>query len=103
MRERELVRSAAAETSQPTSPTGAALAPGTLRQPRYRTADARPLDAAPGRRGGTLVAARAARGVVPTSLPLPISSPLVEAGDEGQGWTANLLGVLVMALGLLFA
>jgi hypothetical protein len=30
----------------------------------------------------------------------PVAVPIAEAGDEGRGWTATWLGVLLMALGL---
>jgi hypothetical protein len=31
---------------------------------------------------------------------IPVAFPLVEAGDDGRGWMATWLGVLLMALGL---
>jgi protein-S-isoprenylcysteine O-methyltransferase Ste14 len=46
-----------------------------------------------------LLVALAASGAVATSVP-PIASPLVDSSDDGRSWTANWLGVLVMALGL---
>jgi hypothetical protein len=114
----ELLRSAPAETSQPTPPaselklvdagsvvaTGAAaLAPPasvanratgqlTPDHPTPRQVDVETI----------LAAAPAASGAVAASVPPapPIAFPFAEAGDDGRGWTANWLGLLLMALGL---
>jgi hypothetical protein len=114
----ELPRSAPAETSQPTPPaselkvidaasvvaTGAAaLAPPapvanratgqlTPDHPAPRQVDVEIL----------LAAAPAASGAVAASVPSapPIAFPFAEAGDDRRGWTANWLGMLLMALGL---
>jgi uncharacterized membrane protein len=49
-----------------------------------------------------LAAAPAASDAVAASVPpaTPVAVPIAEAGDEGRGWTATWLGVLLMALGL---
>jgi hypothetical protein len=49
-----------------------------------------------------LAAAPAARGAVAASVPKagPVAFPIAEAADDGLGWTATWLGVLLMALGL---
>ncbi|MBR1279114.1 hypothetical protein JQ624_31095 [Bradyrhizobium sp. AUGA SZCCT0283] len=49
-----------------------------------------------------LTAAPAARDAVAASVPLaaPVVFPIAEAADDGRGWTATWLGVLLMALGL---
>jgi hypothetical protein len=112
------LRSAPAETSQPTPPafelkvvdaasviaTGAAaLAPPapvanratgqlTPDHPTPRRVDVETL----------LAAAPAASTAVADSVPPPpIAVPFAEAGDDGQGWTADWLGMLLMALGLI--
>ncbi|WP_334359937.1 MULTISPECIES: hypothetical protein [unclassified Bradyrhizobium] len=107
----ELLRSAPAETSQPTQPaselkvvdaaslptTGAAAfvppAPVanratdqlTLDQPTSRQIDVETLPAA----------APAA-----SDAAAPVAFPNAEAADDGRGWMATWLGVLLMALGL---
>lgn len=96
----ESLRSAPAETSQLTPPaselkvvdaasvvaTGAAaLAPSA---PDVETLQA----AAP-------AASDAVAASVATDQP-PVAFPIAEAGDDGRGWTANWLGMLLMALGL---
>jgi hypothetical protein len=114
----ELLGSAPAETSQPTPPasglkvvdaasvvaTGAAalapLAPVANRgadqlkpdRPTPRLVDVETL----------LAAAPAASDAVAASVPPapPVAFPIAEAGDDGQGWTANWLGMLLMAMGL---
>ena len=50
-----------------------------------------------------LAAAPAVSGSVAASVPpaAPVAFPIVEATDDGQGWTATWLGVLLMALGLI--
>ena len=49
-----------------------------------------------------LAAAPAPSDAVAASVPLaaPAAFPVAEAADDGQGWMATLLGVLLMALGL---
>jgi hypothetical protein len=48
-----------------------------------------------------LAAAPAPSDAVAASVPpAPVAFPAAEAADEGQGWMATLLGVLLMALGL---
>jgi hypothetical protein len=49
-----------------------------------------------------LAAAPADRGSVAASVPAaaPAAFPIIEAADDGPGWTATWLGVLLMALGL---
>jgi len=48
-----------------------------------------------------LAAAPAPSDAVAASVPLatPVAFPVAEAADDGQGWMATLLGVLLMALG----
>ncbi len=48
-----------------------------------------------------LAAAPAARSAVAASVPsaTPVALPTAEASDDGRGWTATWLGVLLMALG----
>lgn len=115
----ELLRSAPAETPQPTPPA-----------PKLKVADAAPV---PTTGAGALVppapvvanpatdqlapdqsmprqvdvetllaAAPAASDAVAASMPpaTPVVVPIAEAGDDGRGWTATWLGVLLMALGL---
>ncbi|WFU43316.1 hypothetical protein QA640_13190 [Bradyrhizobium sp. CB82] len=110
----ELLRSAPAETPHPTPPApalkvvdaapgAAALVPPAplvakpatdqLDQPTSREVDVETL----------LAAAPAATDTVAASL-LPatlVTDPIADAGEDGQGWTATWLGVLLMALGLL--
>jgi hypothetical protein len=49
-----------------------------------------------------LAAAPVARDAVAASVPPapPVAFPFAKAGDDGRGWTANGLGMLLMALGL---
>jgi hypothetical protein len=49
-----------------------------------------------------LTAAPAARDAVAVSVPTtaPVAFPIAEAADNGRGWMATLLGMLLMALGL---
>jgi hypothetical protein len=49
-----------------------------------------------------LAAAPAPSDAVAASVPpaAPVAFPIAEAADDGQGWMATLLGVLLMALGL---
>ncbi|WP_245330535.1 hypothetical protein [Bradyrhizobium sp. AS23.2] len=49
-----------------------------------------------------LAAAPAASDAVTASVPpaTPVAVPIAQAGDDGKGWTATWLGVLLMALGL---
>ena len=49
-----------------------------------------------------LAAAPAARDAVSVSVPAaaPAIFPVAEASDDGQGWMATWLGVLLLALGL---
>jgi hypothetical protein len=115
----ELLRSAPAETPQPTP-----------QAPKLRVADAAPvLDTGAGALvpqapvvatpandqlapdhptprqvdvETLLAAAPAASDAAAASMPpaSPVAVPVAEAGDDGQGWTATWLGVLLMALGL---
>ncbi len=113
----ELLRSAPAETSQPTSraselkvvdaasflvmgaaalmpPASIAVATDQLTpdHPTPRQVDVETL----------LAAAPAASDAVAASVPpaAPVASPIAEVADDGRGWTATWLGVLLMALGL---
>ncbi|WOH52029.1 hypothetical protein [Bradyrhizobium sp. sBnM-33] len=116
----ELLRSAPAETSQPTQPApelkvvDAASVPATAAaafvppapvanraidqltpdHPTPRRLDAETL----------LAAAPAPSDAVAVSVPpaAPVASPIAEAADDGWGWMATWLGVLLMALGLAF-
>ncbi|WP_235983624.1 hypothetical protein [Bradyrhizobium australiense] len=51
-----------------------------------------------------LAAAPAARDAVAASVPTtaPFAFPIAEAADDGRGWTATWIGVLLIALGLVF-
>ncbi|MFG3597876.1 hypothetical protein [Bradyrhizobium sp. RDI18] len=114
----ELLRSAPAETSQPTQPapelmvvdaasvsaTGAAAvvppAPVASRATDQLTPDhpaPRRLDAET-----LLAAAPAPSDAVAVSVPpaAPVASPIAAAADDGWGWMATWLGALLMALGL---
>ena len=114
----ELLRSAPAETSQPirlapefkvvdaasVPATGAAafVPPAAVEKlatdqltpdrPTPRVVDVKTL----------LAAAPAPSDAVAASVPLaaPVAFPIAEAADDGRGWMATLLGVLLMALGL---
>jgi hypothetical protein len=112
----ELLRSAPAEAAQPTRPT-----------PELKVVDAASVPAgppavvppAPVEKLATdqlmldraaprvvevktlLVAAPDPSDAVAASVsPAPVGFPVAEAADDGQGWMATLLGVLLMALGL---
>ncbi|WGD53085.1 hypothetical protein QA641_03850 [Bradyrhizobium sp. CB1650] len=115
----ELLRSAPAETPHPTPPApefkvadaapvpamaAAALVPPasivakpatdqlTLDSPTPRQVDVETL----------LAAAPAASDAVAATVPpaTPVAVPIAEAGDDGPGWMATWLGVLLMALGV---
>jgi hypothetical protein len=112
----ELLRSASAETSQPTPPTAelevvdaasviatrvAALAPpapvadraSDQLTPDYRTL--RQVDVE------TLLAASASDAVADSVPPAPpVAFSIADPGDDWPGFTANWLGMLLMALGL---
>ncbi|WP_246175128.1 hypothetical protein [Bradyrhizobium paxllaeri] len=117
----EMLRSAPAETSEPTRPAPelnvveAAAAPATGAAafvPPAAVADRAtdqltPDHPAPRRLDAeTLLAAAPARSdAVAVSAPsaAPVASavaPIAEAADDGWGWMATWLGVLLMALGL---
>ena len=114
----ELLRSASAETSQPTPPPaelevvdaasvtfrgGAALAPPA--PVAHRASDQltpvypalRQVDVAT-----MLAAGAAASDAVSDSVPpaAPVAFSIADAGDDWPGFTANWLGMLLMALGL---
>ncbi|WP_235782680.1 hypothetical protein [Bradyrhizobium murdochi] len=119
----ELLRSAPAETSQPTQPApelkvvDAASVPATETaafvpptpvasratdqltpdQPTPDHPAPRRLDAAT-----LLAAAPAPSEAVAVSVPpaAPVASPIAEAAEDGWGWMATWLGALLMALGL---
>jgi hypothetical protein len=114
----ELLRSASRETSQPTLPSAelevvdaasviaegaAVLAPPA---PVANRASDRltPVHTAPRQVdvNKLLAAAPAASDAVAASVPQlpPVAHFIAEAGDEDWGWTANWLGLLLMALGL---
>jgi len=109
----ELPRSAPAETFQPTPPaselkvadaTGvAALAP--LKLVANRATDQPTPDRATPRQVDVetlLAAVPAASDAVAASVPPapPVAFAIGKAGDDGWDWTANWLGMLLMALGL---
>jgi hypothetical protein len=113
----ELLRSVPAESVQPTPPASelkvvdaasvavmgvAALAPPALVANRG-TGQLTPDDPTPRQVDveTLLDAAPAASDPVAASVPPapPVALPMVEAGDDGRGWTANWLGMLLMALG----
>jgi hypothetical protein len=114
----EVLRSAPAETSQPTPlaselkvvdaasvvVTGAA-APAPPALVANRATDQLTPDHPTPRQVDVetvLAAAPAASDAVAAFVPPapPVAFPIAEASDDGWGWTANLLGVLLMALGL---
>lgn len=115
----EQLRSAPAETSQPTRPApelkmadaasvlATAIAAFVPSAPVESLATAQPTpDRRPPRQVDVetlLAAAPAVSGSVAASVPpaAPVAFPIVEATDDGQGWTATWLGVLLMALGLI--
>jgi hypothetical protein len=103
----ELLRSALAETPQPTPPA-----------PELKLADAAPvpaMGAAPPSDQLTpdhpmprqvdvetlLAAAPAASNAVAASVPpaTPVAIPMTKAGEDGRGWTTTWLGVLLISLG----
>jgi hypothetical protein len=108
----ELLRSAPVETSQPirlapefkvvdaasvlATGTAAFVPPAAVEKltpdhltPRQVDVETRPA------------AAPAPSDAVAASVPrAPVAFPVAEAADDGQGWMATLLGVLLMALGL---
>jgi hypothetical protein len=113
----ELLRSARAETSQPMRPApglkvadaASVLATGTAAfvppapietlatdqlTPDHRTPRQIDVEA-------LLAAAPAASDAVAASVrpAAPVAFPIAEAADDGRGWTATWLGVLLMALG----
>jgi hypothetical protein len=109
----ELLRSALAETSQPTPPAPAlnagpvlATAIGNLVPPApvIKRADDRFTPDHPTPRQvdveTLLAAAPAASDGIAASAPsaVPVAFPTAESGDDGRGWT--WLGVLLMAVGL---
>jgi hypothetical protein len=104
----ELLRSAPAETPQPTLPA-----------PEFRVVDAAaaPTTAAAAVVPPAPVVAKPATDQLAFQHPTPpqvdvdmllaaapsaseAAAPIAEAGDDGQGWTATWLGVLLMGLGL---
>ncbi|MCK1641700.1 hypothetical protein IVA95_30190 [Bradyrhizobium sp. 157] len=112
----ELLRSAPAETSQPTQPApelkvvDAASVPATAAAafvppaPVANRATDTPDHPTPRRLDAEtlLAAAPAPSDAVAVSVPpaAPVASPIAEAADDGWGWMATWLGVLLMALGL---
>ncbi|WP_334431787.1 hypothetical protein [Bradyrhizobium sp. AZCC 1610] len=114
----ELPRSAPAETSQPMRPArelkladaASVLATGTVAfvppAPIEKLAtDQLTPDRATPRQvdvDALLGAAPAASGAVAASVPpaAPVAFPIAEAADDGRGWMATWLGVLLMALGV---
>jgi len=109
----ELLRSAPAETPQPTPPApevkvvdaapvpamgAAALVPPApvVAKPATDQRAPRQVDVET-----LLAAAPAESDAVAASAPqaTPVAVPIAEAGDDGRGWTATWLGVLLMALG----
>ncbi|MCA6114871.1 hypothetical protein J6524_08040 [Bradyrhizobium sp. WSM 1738] len=116
----ELLRSAPAESSQPMPPapelkvadaasvvtTGAAAFVPRAPIEKLATDRLTPDHGAPRQVDveTLLAAAPAARNAVDASVPVTVGSvafPIAEAADDGLGWTATWLGVLLMALGLL--
>jgi hypothetical protein len=108
----ELLRSAPAQTPQPTPPArefkvvdaapvpamgAAALVPPEPVVAKPATDPPRQVDVET-----LLAAAPAASDAVAASVPpaTPIAVPIAEVGDDGRGWTATWLGVLLIALGL---
>jgi hypothetical protein len=108
----ELLRSAPAETSQPMPlapefkvvDAASVLATGTAAfAPSAVVEKLTPDDPMPSQVDvETLLAAGPARSdaVAASVLPAPVAFPVAEAADDGQGWMATLLGMLLMALGL---
>jgi len=105
----ELLRSAPAETSQPMRPAPelkvADAASATVAAAFARPAPIENLAPAQPRQvdvEALLAAAPVASNAVAASVPpaAPVAFPIAEAADDGRGWTATWLGVLLMALGL---
>ncbi|MEH2551918.1 hypothetical protein V1283_008563 [Bradyrhizobium sp. AZCC 2262] len=108
----ELLRSATAETSQPMPlapefkvvDAASVLATGTAASaPPAVVEKLTPDDPMPSQVDvETLLAAAPAPSdaVAASVLPAPVAFPVAEAADDGQGWMATLLGMLLMALGL---
>jgi hypothetical protein len=115
----ESLRSAPAETSQLTPPaselkvvdaasvvaTGAAALAPSAPVANRATVQLTPDRLAPRQVDVETLqaAAPAASDAVAASVatdPPPVAFPIAEAGDDGRGWTANWLGMLLMALGL---
>ena len=108
----ELLRSAAAETSQPMplapefKVVDAASVPATRTAAFARPAVVEKLtpdDPMPNQVDveTLLAAATAPSDAVAASVPpAPVAIPVAEAADDRQDWMATLLGVLLMALGL---
>ena len=105
----ELLRSAPAETSKPTRPApelkvadaASATVAAAFLQPapikNLAPADPRQVDVE-----ALLATAPAASDAVVASVPpaAPVTFPIAKAADDGWGWMATWLGVLLMALGL---
>ena len=110
----EVLRAAPAEVSQPTPSApeqlkvaDAAPAAATLVPPAPAAAsatDQRTSDGPTPRVVNVemLRVSQAADDTIGSSVPpaIPVAFRVAEAGDEGWGWTANRLGLLLMALGL---
>jgi hypothetical protein len=108
----ELLRSAPAETSQPMPlapefkvvDAASVLARGTAAfAPPAVVEKLAPDDPMPSQVDvETLLAAASAPSdaVAASVLPAPVAFPVAEAVDDGQDWMATLLGMLLMALGL---
>lgn len=108
----ELLRSAPAETSQPMplapefKVVDAASVPATgtaAFAPSAVVEKLTPDDPMPSKVDvETLLAAAPAPSdaVAASVLPAPVAFPVAEAAEDGQGWMATLLGMLLMALGL---
>jgi hypothetical protein len=114
----ELLRSAPAEASQPTAlapefkvvdaasvlATGPAAFVPPAPVEKLATDELTPDHATPRvvEVKTLLAAAPAPSYAVAASVPLaaPVAFPMAEAADDGQGWMATLLGVLLIALGL---
>jgi hypothetical protein len=109
---RELLRSAPAETSQPTPPASelkvvdaaSVLATGAAPVANRATDQLTPDRPSPRQVDveTVLSAAWAPSDAVAASVPpgSPAAFPIAEAGDDGRGRTASWLGMLLMALGL---
>ncbi|MBI5265517.1 MAG: hypothetical protein HY852_27295 [Bradyrhizobium sp.] len=115
----ELLRAAPGETVQPTPPgpelkvVDAAPVPGTaavtLVAPATVVAEPAPDQLTPDhttpRQVGvaTLLAAAPSDDDAAASRPAPpVVAPAAETGDDGRGWMETSLGVLLMALGIVF-